>query len=134
MFCGLLDRVNRPLYLPPPSLLSVPMSWLVDVTNTFSTAPEPVPVASTRNSLLPLLYSARVMVTVSGGRVGLAVGVVCGGGGAAVAVRVALGVAWGGGGAAVAVRVGVAVRVAVGTAGGVGVEAPPGGCTVRRAV
>ena len=55
MFCGLLDRENRPLYLPPPSLFSVPMSWLVEVTYTLSTALKLVLVASTRNSLFPVL-------------------------------------------------------------------------------
>jgi hypothetical protein len=51
----LVDRENRALYLPLPSLLSVPMSWLVEVTYAFSTALELVLVASTRNSLLPVL-------------------------------------------------------------------------------
>jgi hypothetical protein len=82
-------------------------------------------VASKRNSRLPVLYSARVMLTVSGRLVGLAVG-----------VRVAVGVVCGGGGTLVAVRVGVWGGVAGGRVGGtaVGVAVPPGGWTVRAAV
>ena len=32
MFCGLVDEVNCPLYLPPPLLLSVPISAPVELT------------------------------------------------------------------------------------------------------
>jgi hypothetical protein len=32
MFCGLVAQVNSPRYLPPPSLVSVPICWPVEVT------------------------------------------------------------------------------------------------------
>jgi hypothetical protein len=100
-------------------LVSVPINWFVELTYAVSTALELVLVASMRSSVFPVLYSARVMLTISGGLVGVAVGVVCGGGGAAVEV---------------AVGVFVCVAVAVGgTGAGVGVDPPPGGCTVRVA-
>src|SRR4051794_35977386 len=108
MFCGLLDNVKRPLYLPPPSLLSVPISWLVEVMYTLNVALELVLIASTLNSLLLVAYSTRVMVTES-----LEVG---------VGVRVGVDVACGGGGADVAVGVGVVGGADV----GVGVAPPDG--------
>jgi hypothetical protein len=85
-----------------------------------SVADELLLVASTRSSLLPEVYSARPIDTVSDGPIGVAVGVF-----------------WGGGGPVVAVAVGAVVLVAVavgGTGIGVGVDPPPGGCTVRAAV
>ena len=65
MLCGLTDQENSPRYLPPPSFESVPISSLVDVTNTRKVAVERVLVASTRSRRLPVSYSARVIVTVS---------------------------------------------------------------------
>ena len=65
MFCGLTDQENSPRYRPPPSFESVPISRLVDVTNTCSVAVERVLVASTRSLRLLTVYSARVIETVS---------------------------------------------------------------------
>lgn len=65
MFCGLTGQENSPRYLPPPSFDSVPISWLLEVTNACNVAFERVLVASMRSLRLPVSYSARVIVTVS---------------------------------------------------------------------
>ena len=65
MFCGLTDQLNSRRYFPPPSFVSVPMSWLVEVTKTCSVAFVRVLVASTRSVRFDASYSARVMETVS---------------------------------------------------------------------
>jgi len=65
MFCGLTGHENSPRNLPPPSFESVPISWLLEVTNACNVAFERVLVASTRSLRLPPSYSARVIVTVS---------------------------------------------------------------------
>ena len=83
-FCGLVARLNRPEYRPPPSFPSVPISAPVAVTNARRVADELVLVPSIRT--WPEEYSARVIDTVS----------VCAGGG---------------GGAADGLTVSVAVRV-----------------------
>ena len=65
MLCGLTGHENSPRNLPPPSFESVPISWLLEVTNTCKVAVARVLVASTRSLRLPTSYSARVIVTVS---------------------------------------------------------------------
>src|SRR5262245_23840401 len=66
MFCGLTGQLNSPRYLPPPSFESVPINWLLDVTNACNVAFERVLVASMRSLRCPVSYSARVIETVSG--------------------------------------------------------------------
>src|SRR5918999_1757395 len=92
MFCGLEGQEKSPRYLPPPSLRSVPISSLVEVTWTLSVALAFELVASTRNCLFPAEYSATCTDTVSvAGGVGVGVGVGVGAGaGAAVTVNVAV--------------------------------------------
>ena len=65
MFCGLTGQLNSPRYLPPPLFESVPISWLLDVTNACKVAFVRVLVASTRSLRLPTAYSASVIETVS---------------------------------------------------------------------
>jgi hypothetical protein len=65
MFCGYLGQENWPLYLPPPSFVSVPINWFVAVSKAWSVAALLVLVASTRNSRFAAVYSAFVMPTVS---------------------------------------------------------------------
>src|SRR5215471_1077759 len=72
ILCGLTDCVNSPPNLPPPLLESVPISWLLDVTNTCKVAVATVLVASTLSLRLPAWYSALVIATESGA------GVACG--------------------------------------------------------
>ena len=110
MFCGLEDHEKSPRYRPPPSLRSVPIKALLEVTCTLKLALELELVASTRNCRLPVEYSATWTATVSveGGGVGVRVGVAVG--------------------AAGAVGVGGAGDVGVGgSAVGVGVAPPPEG-------
>ena len=73
MFCGLTGQEISPRYLPPPSFDSVPISWLLEVTNACNVAFERVLVASMRSLRLPVSYSARVIVTVSAAAAGLMV-------------------------------------------------------------
>jgi hypothetical protein len=72
MLCGLTGRVNSPRNLPPPWFDSVPINWLLEVTNACKVAVAFVLVASIRSLRLPLSYSARVIATESGA------GVACG--------------------------------------------------------
>jgi hypothetical protein len=65
MLCGLTGHEKSPRNLPPPSFESVPISWLLEVTNARKVAVARVLVASTRSLRLPLSYSARVIETVS---------------------------------------------------------------------
>src|SRR5439155_7502151 len=65
MVCGLVGQVNRPLNLPPPMLVSVPINWFVAASKTCSVALLLVLVASTRSCFVARVNSARVMVTVS---------------------------------------------------------------------
>ena len=99
MFCGLEDQEKSLRYRPPPSFCSVPISVLVEVTNTCSVALALELLASTRSCRLPDAYSATWMATASAaGGVGVRVGVAGGGvggtgevgvGGSAVGVGVA---------------------------------------------
>src|SRR5262245_13029333 len=66
MFCGFTGHVNSARNLPPPWLESVPINWLLEVTNTSRVAFALVLVASTRNLRWVLSYSARVIATESG--------------------------------------------------------------------
>jgi len=70
--CGLTDCVNSPPNFPPPLFASVPISWLLDVTNACKVAVVTVLVASTLSLRLPAAYSALVITTESGA------GVACG--------------------------------------------------------
>jgi len=72
MLCGLTGHVKSARNLPPPWFASVPISWLLEVTNACMVAFTFVLVASTRSLRLPASYSARVIVTESGA------GVACG--------------------------------------------------------
>jgi len=72
MLCGLTGHVNSARNLPPPWFESVPISWLLEVTNTCMIAFALVLVASTRSLRLAVSYSARVIATESGA------GVACG--------------------------------------------------------
>ena len=72
MFCGLTGHVTSARNLPPPWFASVPINWLLEVTNTCRVAFALVLVASTRSLRPPASYSARVIATESGA------GVACG--------------------------------------------------------
>jgi hypothetical protein len=65
MLCGFAAKLNSLLYLPPPSLLNVPMSAPVEVANTCSVDVEREEVASTRRMRFETSYSARWIETVS---------------------------------------------------------------------
>src|SRR5437868_9843176 len=64
-FCGLVGQAIWPWYLPPPLLVSVPMSAPEEVTSASSVALLLVLVACTLSTFLAESYSARVTVTVS---------------------------------------------------------------------
>jgi hypothetical protein len=64
-FCGLTDQLSVALYLPPPSLASVPMICPDDVTRTCIVAFVRVLVVSTRSVRFWDSYSARWIATVS---------------------------------------------------------------------
>ena len=70
--CGLTGHVNSPRNLPPPWFESVPISWLLEVTNTCMVVFVLLLVASTRSLRPPASYSPRVIATESGA------GVACG--------------------------------------------------------